>query len=279
MFPNWLIFAALAGLGSNAANFVNRYVLRNGHDPTAYAWWFEVVRTIIFTFWALFNFQLIFSYRNLSILLLLGIVEFLSVYVFMKMHAFTELSISSVIVRLRLIWVPLLALAFLGESLSYIEYVGIITIFTGSTITIVSPKIHKDKGIMFAFIASFTAALLAIFMKMAIEFTNTPVIMIFQALPTILIFPLIMKNPRKRIYQTFKKNIDKNIMSTIFNVFAMTLLVLALRSGFTSKVIAVYQSMLIVTVLAGIIFLKENKRIKRKIIASIVTALGIWLLV
>jgi len=98
---NWFVLAALAGLASNGFNITNRTALKNQGDSTAYAWWFELVRTSFFLVILLFQPNPTFTISMIVPLLLVGLAELFSVYIFMKMHAYTNLSISSVISRLR----------------------------------------------------------------------------------------------------------------------------------------------------------------------------------
>ena len=111
MIPSWFWLAAGAGIIGNGFNFVNRFSLRGQQDSTAYAWWFEFLRLVVFGTLAMFNFQLAVSSKSLSMLVSLGLVELVAIYLYMKMHAFTELSLSAIIVRLRQVWVLLVAWA------------------------------------------------------------------------------------------------------------------------------------------------------------------------
>ena len=46
MFSFWLVIAIAAGLSSNLFNFLSRYYLKEGHDPTAFGWILEVIRML-----------------------------------------------------------------------------------------------------------------------------------------------------------------------------------------------------------------------------------------
>src|SRR5690348_3021602 len=136
MISSWILFAIAAGFASNLYNFLNRFVLRKESDSTVFGWLSEVVRIVIAFLILPFDFQVNHSSNVLYLFLILGLVELVSIYVFMKMHAFTHLSISTIISRTRLIWVPLIAFFFLGESLKVIEYVGIAVLFLGLSIAV-----------------------------------------------------------------------------------------------------------------------------------------------
>lgn len=73
-------------------------------------------------------------------------------------------------------------------------------------------------------------------------------------------------------------NFFLKIAGILGNIVSSYLLLLALRGGEVSKVNAVYQGMLIFSVLAGIIILKERQDIFKKLLGSIITLTGVILL-
>jgi len=114
MQNSWILLALIAGLASNASNFFSRFLLKNGEDSTVFAWYFEFVRLIVFALIAFFDFKLIITFKSILLLLAMGLSELACVYVYMKMHANSHLSISAIISRTRLIWVPFFAFLLLG---------------------------------------------------------------------------------------------------------------------------------------------------------------------
>src|SRR3990167_8798431 len=99
----WIAIAVLAGIASNINNFLNRYILIDDQDPSAYAWFYETFRTLFFI-----PFIFLFPFPQLSLnlvlpLLFVGFLEFVSVILWMRMFAFTHLSVSAIIGRTRLI--------------------------------------------------------------------------------------------------------------------------------------------------------------------------------
>src|SRR5581483_4634314 len=94
-----------------------------------------------------------------------GIAEFCSIYTFVKMHSFAHLSISTIISRTLLIWVPILALLFLQEKIVISEYLGIGVIFFGLSLASSPKKIFLDRGLKFAYLFAFVTAVNVIFQK------------------------------------------------------------------------------------------------------------------
>lgn len=273
---SWVILAGGAGLASSGFNFFNRYTLRGQEDATAYAWWFEFIRLIFFGLVLPLDFHLRWDLRSLLTLSALGLVEFFSVYLFMKMHALTHLSLSAILSRLRVVWTPLLAFLLMQEKLTSIEYLGIVFIFVGLGITLSPLRIKTDKGIRIALVFSFVAALLSVVAKQGALLASTPVVMIAMALPSIFLLPLGMRNPFPRIKYAGRKTLIKNMVASGFNLMAMYLLLEAYRLSPVGKVTGVYQGMLIVPVLGGILVLKEGQDVMRRIWGALITIVGIF---
>lgn len=275
---NWFILALLAGTASNIFNIFNRSSLKERGDSTLYSWFFELVRFFIFLAYFLTSPSFPTQLSTYLWLAALGCNEAFSVYFFMKSHRHTKLSISTFIIKLQLIWTPLLASLFIGERLSVRDYTGIAVVLLGIGIGIYNPKMRPDKGTVITLISSFFIALNAVFTKGAADAASTPFLMMCMSLPSALFFPFLMKQFRHRVIHMSRRFMMNNIGGVIFNIIAMTLAVNAIRLGATSKVTAVYQGMMIIAIVYGIIFLRERENILQKLVGSTVVVLGLFLL-
>lgn len=275
---NWFILAILAGAASNFFNIFNRSSLKEKGDSTVYAWWFEVIRFLVFFILFLPKQTLPRELETYIWLLLLGLNEAVSVYFFMRSHQLTDLSLSTFIIKIQLIWTPLLAFIFIGERLSLLDYGAIGVILLGIFIAIYSKKMKSDMGIITTFISSILIAMNAVLTKKVTGSTSTPFIMMSMSLPAIIILPFLMKNSYKRLVTISKKTFMICLSGTMSNVVAMFLAVSAIRMGETSKVSAVYQGMMVIALLYGVIVLKERKQIWQKIIGAAITIFGLFIL-
>lgn len=278
MDHSWIILAVLAGFASNLYNFFNRYLLKEGDDATSYAWLVELIRLIIAFSVIRFDYSINNSNRAIFLLLLLSLIELVSVYVFMKMHAFSHLSVSTIIQRTRLVWIPMLAFIFLQETLKGIEYLGIIAIFLGLSVAVSPRKLVFDKGMKYAYLSAFIVAILSIVMKELSLLVSTSLLLIGMSATSVVLFPILMKNQNQRLLATFKNKIHLKIIAGTANTIAMYLYVLALKEGSVSQVTAIYQGMMIVSILAGIILLREREDILKKSVGAAITLGGAMLL-
>lgn len=278
MASYWLILALGAGLASNLANFTTRYLIKDDKDSASFSLSLEVFRVLVFGILAYFDFHINWSLRTIILLLLLGFIEPLAIYTFMKMHEHTHLSISSIISRSRMIWVVIIAFLFLGESLKFLDYIGIAILFLGLSIAVAPHRIFVDKGIKISLLMSLIAAVVVVLIKAVSNDVSLPVMITWMSLPSVFIIPLFMKDRKQRIKGFLQHKVQLKVLFNIFNFFAFYGYTLAIKYGSVSIVTAIYQGMIVFAVLAGIIFLREREDIAKKIIGAILTALGVIIL-
>lgn len=278
MLESWVIIAFISGILSNTSNFLHRFLLKDDQDPTLYTWFLEVVRLLIALLFLAFNFYLIFSWQTVWLLLALGIVEAVSIYIYMKQHAFTALSISTIISRTRLIWTALFAFIFLGEQLSSIAYIGIAILFLGLSIGTAPHKIFIDKGMKYAYSSAILISISNNLFKSASAVASAPVIVTAMAIPTVIGYPLLLKNSRQRIRKFLQIKLFNKTLAALANVGALFFLLWAISLGPVSMVNAIYQGTMIFAILAGIIFLREREDIWQKLIGTVIAFVGILLL-
>lgn len=278
VIPQWIILAILAGTASNFFGFVSRFALKDDGDPNAWAFLFEFVKLVVFAFLLLFDFSIKWEFQTFHLLFWVGFTEFISVYLYMQMHKYSHLSISTIISRTRMIWIPVIAFLFFGEHLKLTEYLGIAILFAGLSIVVAPHKLFTDKGAIHANLAAFMIAINIITFKLALPYASNSVILVAFCLPSVILFPPLMKNAATRIIKEARKNFLFKMAGISANIISSYLFIWALHSGEVSKVNAIYQSMMIFSVLAGIMILKERQDILRKLLGTAVTIIGVILL-
>lgn len=275
---NWIFYAVTAGIATNVFHVISRKTLRGSGDSTAYAWWFEFIRILLFIPFLWIDFHLIYSSSALISLLLLGITEVISIYLLMRVHQLTEVSLSSIVSVLRLVWTPLLAFFLIAERLTTFEYLGIAVITLGIFVVASPRRIKTDKSLWILIVFSGVSAIIGVLMKQASFFASPPIVMIAMAIPSVVILPLFMKNQSARIITFGKDFLVTNVFVGLLNVVSTYLFLLAIQTGTTSVVISVYQGMILTSVFTGIVFLQERKDVGKKLAGLAITLCGVLLL-
>lgn len=276
---DWLTLTIIGGLASTVFNIFNRAALKTDGDSSVYGWWFELLRMGIFIVLFLFNPILPTDLMSYFWLVALGMVELVSIYFFMKAHQLTELSLSTIVIRLRLIWTPLFAYFLLGEQLHPPEYIGIFVILIGVVIAISPHTLKIDRGIVITLISSLVLTVLSLIQKKTALVASPPLVMIAMSLPSVILLPLLIKNAKKRLISIKKKSFMQNLTGTLFNVISMYCLIAALRFESTSKVNTIFQSMMVVSLFFGIVFFHERRQMWQKIVGTVVTICGLFFLI
>lgn len=279
MSSYWIYFAFAAGIGDTIYNFTSRHLLKDGGDAASTAWWFSVIRSLIFLLAVHFDYYLLPNIRNIIILLTLAVVNFANINVFMRMHTMLQLSLSAILVRLRLVWIPIVAFILIREVLTPIEYVGILMLLAAAIIAVSPKKMVKDHSVNYAIILSITTSVSTVLMKMSSGFASNSVIILTMSLPSAFIIPFLMKKPKQRFLREIKSRSKHLITMAMAATSILYLTILALRFGQASRVNAATQSVALIAVAAGIVFLKERKSYKRKIISAFIAVIGIMLVI
>lgn len=277
MMPSWVLLAIAAGLLSNTFNFFSRYFLKDNDDASIWAWFFELGRFIAFSAILLFDFSIKKDPLTIVFLLSVGITELVSVYFTMKMHAYSHLSISTILSRTRIIWIPIIGFLLFKEQLHTLEYLGIFILFIGVSITISPRKFFVDKGALFANAAAFSLAFNTIFLKLALPYASYSAILVASATPSVLVFPFMIKNAKSKFLKFARERLWLKIFAVLTHIFSIYIFLHALQTGEASRVNAIYQGMLITSVFAGIFILKEKQDIVKKIVGATITIIGIIL--
>lgn len=276
----WIFFAILSGLADIGYNLSTRKALKDRVSVVEFSWWMNFIRSLIFLpslFW-IKNLNL--GLQQVFILFALGAITFINIHLFMKMHSLTELSLSTIIARLRMVWVPLIAFFLINERLTSLNYLGVFIIFMAVLVVSSPKKIILDKTLNVAFVFSISTSLLAISQKAASVFTPIPLIILVMSLPTVVFVPFITKNPKEKIFFHWNKHVGEKILIAFFGILVAYFFVTSLNlGGKTSATSAIYQGISVFGVAVGIFFLKEKGDLPRKILAGILTLLGIIFLV
>jgi drug/metabolite transporter (DMT)-like permease len=174
-----------------------------------------------------------------------------------------------------------LAISFLGESFSQQQFIGMGMILI-SVFTVVYDKNenlkHFSKGEIIALLSAFLSGLALVNDKGIYAITPlSPTLVTLFILPGIL--GILFKPSELKKLSIVKK--DKNIikklliMSAIWGLAAISYYKAIVLSNSISLVVSISQLSVVLTVLLGLIFLKETKNWQIKLIASVISVAGL----
>jgi len=115
-------------------------------------------------------------------------------------------------------------------------------------------------------------------MKQATNIASTAIVNTTFSLPAALLIPIIMKSSRLRL-PTARIIFRPTLIASAFNIVTMYSLVTAYRLAPVSQVNTTFQGVSALSVLVGIIALRERKYIPLKLVGAALTTIGIMLLV
>lgn len=276
---DWFVVSLLAGMANLLYEFTSRKFLRAG-DPLNYTWWFSLIRSGVTLVALLVVPTGKLTHTDLLWLIVLGLGNFANLFLFMKMHAVTELSISTILTRLRLVWVPLIAFLLVGEHLDKHGMTGIALLLIASLLVIAPKHTRISSGAGFALTFSITTALLTVLIKRVSLFASPILTLFAMSAPTTLLVPLIHKNSLDGLLTNWRAEFFKRGFLALLSMTLIYLMIVALNlGGSVSKVNAVILTTSVFAAPAGILFLKENKDVVHKLLGAALALLGIFLLV
>jgi|GEM_PF-5933807 len=203
----------------------------------------------------------------------------------------TPLSVVIILQRLSLVVTAVLANIFLNELSSPFRWLGLVVIIVSSIILGLATH-HENKrknitatasiGLIYALVAVVSSGTAAVIDKIALNyFSNWSFIWIDTVLVGGFIWLIAIFRQRKipNVTPIIKKEVWWLILAGSTNLLAFGILLSLMKRWDVSLVMPIYKiSTLLVTVLAGWLWLKEKDQVWSKTIALVLGCIGIWLM-
>lgn len=166
-----------------------------------------------------------------------------------------------------------------AEAISFSKIIAILFIIAGVVVALFEKKkIKINQGAYLTVLSTFFAVIAFVFAKLTVQdFPESAAASLEFLLIGLISFMFLGFKPKKVVDELRIQKWGLIISGIIYGFFEL-LLFYALKTGEASKVVPVTQVSLIITLLAGIIFLNERNRITQKIIGTILIAIGIGLM-
>lgn len=281
---SWQLLTAISVLSLSVSVILQRTLIhRDKTDPFAYAVVFQgIVGILLMVVAILVGFRL----PGISAVIIPALISVIFYGVGHIVYAKTlqkvEASDFSVLFATQAIWIMLLGIVLLGESLTGLQVVGSLFIFVGVGFLVKNlVSVFKDKGTLLGLLTGlmFGIAITAwsyvgrhtdTLSWAAISFIGTSCVA-FLAHPTSIhkMKPLL----RPKVLATLM------LLAVFYGIGSLAML-FAYKEGSFAIISPLRQTSIIVTVLLALLFLpQERNRIQRKILAALICAVGVVLIV
>jgi drug/metabolite transporter (DMT)-like permease len=280
----WQLLTAISVLSLSVSVILQRTLIhRDKTDPFAYAVVFQgIVGVLLMVVAILVGFRLP-GIGAVIIPALISVIFYgVGHIVYAKTLQKVEASAFSVLFATQAIWIMLLGIVLLGESLTGLQIVGSLCIFVGVGFLVKNlASVFKDKGTLLGLLTGlmFGIAITAwsyvgrhtdTLSWAAISFIGTSGVA-FLSHPTSVrhMKPLL----RPKVLATL-------ILLAMFYGIGSLAMLFAYKEGSFAIISPLRQTSIIVTVLLALLFLpQERNRIQRKILAALICAVGVVLIV
>ncbi len=274
-----ILFAIGSAFSSGIERILRKYVLIK-EDTVCYGFLFGFFAFIGLLPLFIFKFQLPSNSYAWFLVGISGLLWTLYSLLTFKAYTYLEASIASSISRIKLFFVLIMSVIFLGESFTFEKFVGTFLIFLGVfIISFLSNGNNKmssvnKKGIILIFISSFVISITLLIDKYAMNFFNVET----YTAPVYLITPLVLlifvMKKKDHVKSIIKRNFIPTVLASLLSAGYFYLILYAFKYAEASVVIPIVELSTLITVVGGIIFLKERTYIAHKIVASLLLIAG-----
>lgn len=252
-------------------------------DPAASAIFYQIIMMVFIGFLILLTGQYSFAgvlniLPNLLIMTLLIGGFYLFIFKSLKLIDVSEFII---ILSLRPLFTIITSSLFLNEGLNIKQFIGVIAILIGVTfVSLHKSKIGFGKGELYALLA---AACLGFANTndryVLLSFSLLPYILLSAVLPAIFLTAInIKKLPLIKLFFEFNV-LKKMLIMSIFQFASTISLLKAFQIGNnSSQISSLTEINVVLTVLIGIVLLREHDNIYRKLLGSGISVFGLFLL-
>lgn len=279
----WYFFLTLAIIVAAISTVVSRAVAaKKNFDPIAFSIFFQLVAGIAVAVFAVYKGIDFNGYDKIWPNLVLMAFLFAYTNVF-KFKALKEIDASkyAVIFQFNTLIPVIAAVLLLGEKVNIWQGFGVAAILAG-VILVTDGKIDlkREKGEVFAILtAIFMGSAIAndfFILKTVSVYTYVALAFLAPALLLAIIYPKSIKNIKNF---TKKENLYSSSVAGIFYGLAAILIYTAFKIGNNAAQIApLFQLTTILTVVLGIIFLKERENLLKKLLGAVLSFIGVILI-
>lgn len=282
----WFYFSLISAVGYALVSLLSRVIAVESDHPRELSVVFNLISGMI----ALVIFFVSSGYVNFNLpkdpqayIYLFVILLFYGLYerFRFKTSKYLEVSTQGTLNNIFIVVAFVIALFIYSEVITADKIFGFIFVLVGILlVTVNKSKKINSMGLFYGVLANVSVGIAWSLDKKGISYFNPDLYnLLVWVAPIIVIsfFPLIKLSVVKKIIRKDFKQISLisflNVGAYLFNLKALVV------GGEVTKVISIVQTSTIITIILGIIFLKEREHIVKKIVAGLIAIIGVFLLV
>jgi drug/metabolite transporter (DMT)-like permease len=281
---SWQLLTIISVLSLSISVILQRVLIhRDKTDPFAYAVVFQGIVGILLMAVAI---TLGFKLPGIEAVIVPAIISVLFFGVGHIVYAKTlqkvEASAFSVLFATQAVWIMALGIVLLGETLTVVQVLGSVLIFLGVGILAKNlSSVFKDKGVLLGLLTGLMFGIAITAWSYVGRHTDTmswaAISFVGTSLVAFLVWPKSIKKMRPLLRP--KVLVTLVLLAVFYGVGSLAMLY-AYKEGSFAIISPLRQTSIIVTVLLALIFLpQERNRIRRKILAALICAIGVVLIV
>jgi drug/metabolite transporter (DMT)-like permease len=281
---SWQLLTVISILGLSISVILQRTLMhRYKTDPFAYAVVFQgLVGILLMAVALLVGFKLP-GIQLVIIPAILSVIFFgVGHIIYAKTLQKVEASAFSVLFATQAVWIMIFGIVLLGESLTALQVIGSVLIFIGVALLIKNiSSVFKDKGTLLGLLTGLLFGVAIIAWSYVGQHTNTiswaAISFVGTSFVAFLVHPQSVRKMRPLIKPRVLATL---VLLAIFYGIGSLAMLFAYNEGSLAIISPLRQTSIIVTVLFALVLLpQERNRIRRKIIAALVCAIGVILIV
>ena len=265
----WFFFAALAGALYTAEMLLGRFLLRNQKDAWAFSFFYSLVGMIIALPFMLYAPHVPTDLNKWLLAIVIGVLIVGHNLLLFKASNFLEASMVGALGKLRLVWIFVLSIMFLGATFSWSQLAGTILTIVAGLIIIHSFKRPKSiTGVMLVLSSTILAALIIILTKYLLGSFNAVSLTFFATfLPATILNFALMPHATSRIKKLFRNDRRVVLIACSFGAFANLALNQALSLNNANSVVVISEVFLVLVLAGEHLLLKEKEQLWIKLLA------------
>ena len=268
----------MSGVFFTGSDLISRYVLKDKvTDHWAFSFYFSFVGALVNLPLMIINFKAPAGSNLWWMLFAVGTLIVINNFLFFRAQKFINPSLLGVLSKFRLLWILLLGVFILHESLTLNKGLGTLLVIVAGLLLIKYKKSQTkifNKGMLYGFLATFFYAVVIILYKFLLEgFSPATLTFMIFAIPAVINF-IVMPNRMSRISTLAKTKGQWVLLACALGAFANLFMNSALNIGEATQVIVIIESFLVAVLIGEHFILKEKKNAIQKLIAVTLAIVG-----